>query len=387
MFDVAIIGAGPSGSMLASLLAKKGRSVVLLEEHAQPGEPVNCSGIIGVEAFRRFDLPRHEIIREIRNLRFFAPGGTTLQYRPPEVLAYAVHRSRFDIALASKAVDSGAELRTSCRVTKIQLRNDSVMLAINRDASFVKARLVVIAAGAGSNLTKQVGLGIPQRCVLGAQMECETASLEDVEIHLGKRIADSNFGWVIPYAEGRAKIGLLCKENARLALQEFARKLMFSGRVLTQQSTVRCSLLPIDIIPRSYTERTIVIGEAAGQIKTITCGGIYYGLLAAEIAADVLEIALHQKRCDANTLSHYEARWKHLLGKELRIGRKLRAVFGKLSDENIDVLFDLAKRNGITDLIHREANFDWYSDLVSAILRHTLVRAMLEPLIYAKFLH
>jgi digeranylgeranylglycerophospholipid reductase len=48
MFDVAVVGAAPSGSMVSTLLARHGWKVVLLEEHLQPGDPVNCSGIIGV---------------------------------------------------------------------------------------------------------------------------------------------------------------------------------------------------------------------------------------------------------------------------------------------------------------------------------------------------
>ena len=80
MFDVAVIGAGPSGSMLSRLLADKGHSVALLEEHEQPGHPVNCSGIIGLEAFQRFDLPQLPIIREIDSFQFHSPGGSTLYY-------------------------------------------------------------------------------------------------------------------------------------------------------------------------------------------------------------------------------------------------------------------------------------------------------------------
>ena len=73
MYDVAVIGAGPSGSMVARLLGERGYSVALLEEHAQPGDPVNCSGIIGTEAFSRYDLPSDQILRDIDTFRFIRP--------------------------------------------------------------------------------------------------------------------------------------------------------------------------------------------------------------------------------------------------------------------------------------------------------------------------
>ena len=55
--DVIVIGGGPSGLNSASLLAEKGLDVLLLEKKKEIGHKVICTGIIGREAFERFDLP------------------------------------------------------------------------------------------------------------------------------------------------------------------------------------------------------------------------------------------------------------------------------------------------------------------------------------------
>src|SRR4029453_7679153 len=55
--DVIVVGAGPGGLAAARALAADGRSVLVLEEHAIVGEPVHCTGLLGLEAFDELDLP------------------------------------------------------------------------------------------------------------------------------------------------------------------------------------------------------------------------------------------------------------------------------------------------------------------------------------------
>lgn len=384
-FDVAVIGAGPAGSMLARLLAEKQYSVALIEEHAQAGDPVNCSGIIGIEAFKRFELPEEHILRTIDSFKFFSPGGASLSYRHQSVLAVAVNRARFDASMASRAVASGAVLMNHSRVNDIRIDPSTVYVTINHKA-ILESRFVVIATGAGSKLTRLIGLGAPQKFTLGAQTECEVRDLEDVEIRFGHSVAPSNFAWIIPLQQNRAKVGLLSDSGATQALRHFIKKATSEGKIAASTNPVQCSLLPLDTIPRSFTDRTLVVGEAAGQIKTITCGGIYYALLAAEIAAEVLDRAFRKDRSDAAFLSTYERRWKKLLGKELKIGLKMRSLFARLSDERLNQLFELAGQDGLMDLIREKANFDWHRDLVMAVLRHSLVRSALDPVGSARLL-
>ena len=102
-FDVLIVGAGPAGCTAAERLAEGGWSVAILEEHNQVGDPVNCSGIISVEAIESFRLPRGLIRHTLRSVKFQSPGGQWLDFDAGRPLAHAVDRTDLDRVLAGRA--------------------------------------------------------------------------------------------------------------------------------------------------------------------------------------------------------------------------------------------------------------------------------------------
>ncbi|MFC1990959.1 NAD(P)/FAD-dependent oxidoreductase [Chloroflexota bacterium] len=119
----------------------------------------------------------------------------------------------------------------------------------------------------------------------------------------------------------------------------------------------------------------MVVGDAAGQVKPTSGGGIYYGLLCADIAADTLHQALEDDDLSARRLVRYERGWKRILGRELKIGYWSRKLFERLSDKQIDRIFDIVKANGIDEamLSAKDLSFDWHGRAVLKLLRHTVV--------------
>ena len=82
MFDTIIVGSGPAGSHAAYLLSKMGYDVLLLAGIDTPKESINCTGIIGLEAFRKFNLWEVPILYRINKFKFISPSGKTLIYHP-----------------------------------------------------------------------------------------------------------------------------------------------------------------------------------------------------------------------------------------------------------------------------------------------------------------
>jgi len=110
------------------------------------------------------------------------------------------------------------------------------------------------------------------------------------------------------------------------------------------------------------------VGEAAGQTKTTTGGGISYGLACADLAADVILECFGRSSFGAAGLAEYERRWKTLLQKEIRVGHYTRRMCSRLSDGQVESLFHLARTDGIVPIIRDKADFDRHSGLIFALL-------------------
>src|SRR6476646_6766277 len=144
--DVLIVGGGPAGLFAAAQLARTGFHVVVCEEHGTVGEPVHCTGVLASESFDEFDLPRDATINWLRTANFVSPAGIRVSYTAAAPMAAVIDRLRFDRALADRASQSGAELRSGARVSRIDVDATGVN-AIAGDA-LVRARLVLLACGA-----------------------------------------------------------------------------------------------------------------------------------------------------------------------------------------------------------------------------------------------
>jgi flavin-dependent dehydrogenase len=121
-------------------------------------------------------------------------------------------------------------------------------------------------------------------------------------------------------------------------------------------------------------ERILVIGDAAGQVKPTTGGGIYLGNLGAQIACDVLKEALDKDNLSENYLARYHKRWKAKMGREISFGRWIRWVYSKLSDQQIETLFNtFASGDMATALLNSpDFSFDWHSKLFLSGLQYTI---------------
>jgi flavin-dependent dehydrogenase len=123
-------------------------------------------------------------------------------------------------------------------------------------------------------------------------------------------------------------------------------------------------------LARTYGERLVVVGGAAGQVKPTTGGGIYYGLLCAELAADNLHRALETDSLSAKSLANYEREWKRKIGRELRRGYWARRFYEHLSDKQIDKIFDIIKSSGLdVELLKVDGlSFDWHGEAMVKLL-------------------
>jgi digeranylgeranylglycerophospholipid reductase len=136
----------------------------------------------------------------------------------------------------------------------------------------------------------------------------------------------------------------------------------------------RLKMLPLGPIRKTYGDRVLAVGDAAGLVKPTTGGGIYYGMLSGALAGGVLVGALRRNRLADADLRHYETRWRRRLGHEIRVGLAFRRIAARLSDESIDSLIELARVNGVVPLLEEKASFNWHRKAAIALLAHPAFR-------------
>jgi digeranylgeranylglycerophospholipid reductase len=373
-YDVIVIGAGPVGSYAAFLLSRQGIKVGLFEKNVSVGREVNCSGVISTECYRRFDLPESPVLKSVDSIKAFSPSGNYIHYRSESPLAYIVDRTLFDQQLYAKAVNSGATAYLNSRVKSVENSEGSFRIRVverDKETEF-RADAGIIATGFEFNNFLS-GRKKQNDFLYGVQTEADFEDIEDVEVFFGENIAPGSFSWVIPCGNGCAKIGLLVKQNPVDCLKRFLGSPLISHRVKSWDGAMKCSPVPIKSIRKTYAERTLIVGEAAGQVKATTGGGIYFGLLCAEIGVRTILEAFRKRNFSEEMFKGYESKWKEMLSSELKAGLLLRNIFSRLSDRQIDRLLDLAKKDGLMPII-KKAGFDWHKDIISHLINHLMPR-------------
>ena len=379
--DAVVIGGGPAGLMAARSLASEGHAVIVLEEHEAVGVPVHCTGLIGVDAFDEFDLPRHAILTTTHAARFVAADGSEVSIDAERVRAAVVDRAVFDQSLAAASRRAGAEIRVGARVRSIAVSDDGVRVSGDTPATCVQARACVLACGASYRFNRALGLGVPRVFAQSAQLEVAFEGPRTVEVHLGRTVAPGGFAWTVPFRRGdRAfnRIGLLCDENAVARFADLAASICQRYAVDGEAwPAPRMKILPLGPVTRTYGARLVAVGDAAGLVKPTTGGGIYYGLVSGELAAEVLNAALRDNDLSETRLRRYEELWQARLGAEIRVGLQFRRLASRLNDGAINALVELARIDGLVPILKQTANFNWHAGSALALLRHAPFRRIL----------
>jgi len=155
-YDVAVVGAGPSGSTAAYHLAKSGARVLLLDKAKYP-RVKPCGGGVTARCFEQAPVDLTPVVeRVIDRVRFSFRLGNFMDYEYPKTLVYMTQRDRLDAFLAENAAAAGATFMDATPLRELTLSKDGARIATARDVFEVD--VVVGADGANGIVARAAGL-------------------------------------------------------------------------------------------------------------------------------------------------------------------------------------------------------------------------------------
>jgi geranylgeranyl reductase family protein len=375
-YDVLVVGAGPAGCTAAERLAAAGMDVAVLEEHAVIGEPVDCTGVVGTEAFQCFDLPRRLVVGSVDGVTIHSPAGVPARYQADEPLAYVVNRAELDRTLAARAHGAGTTFHLSTQAVDVSRDCHRIAVTCRRPAGEVRrfsAKVLILAGGPRFAFHERLGLGTSSVLWRSAHAELRGDGLPHAQVYLGRDTAPGAFAWAVPIKHNglpHVRVGVNSHGDAprylrKLCEEKFPHLLSGDGPI-----PYRSWVVPVVPPSRTYADRVLAVGDAAGQVKPTSGGGIYYGMLGAREAADTVVEAFRRGTFGRDSLSSYEKRWRARLGFDLKLGTLFRRLFARMTDRDVDDLFRTLHVHGLLARVTERVSFDWHRELILFLLRN-----------------
>ncbi len=365
-YDVVVVGAGPAGAIAAKYAAQNSAKTLLIEEHASIGSPVQCTGLISTAALNECKIGEGSfVLNKMKGAFVYAPNGEELCVQGKDVKAYVIDRKIFDRALVERSLDAGVDMLLKTRF--IGMEKGKITVMSNGEKKEIHADVVIGADGIQGSVARAAGLSRCEKFLSGIQFEAPYAAKdpEFVEIFTGNEIAPGFFAWAVPF-NGLARIGLAKNPGApaRYYLENLLKHPVVASRHIGSRTEFVLGGIPLGLPKKTVTDSVMLVGDAAGQVKPTSGGGIYMGAVCAKIAGEVAARASRKE----TELEEYEKRWRNAVGRELAIGMRIHKSLGKLSDENLNEFIAFLNKPEIREIITEYGDMDHPSVLLQKII-------------------
>ena len=367
-----------SGLLAAREIAAGGLSVAVLEEDAEIGTPEHCGGLVSIAGVCDLGIvPDVKTIEndKIKYAKIFSRSNS-FEINAQKQNVIVLDRRAFDKQIAFQAQKMGAELKVKCRVQSCS--KDNSRYIVKTPEGDLLCDYFVDARGIMSifNRTREGILQSAQYEVYAPWIERDT-----IEVAFDAERYPGFFAWIIPTGQGTGKVGAAGRHiNAACALQSY---LDSKGA----HAVARKIYAPIWVngpLQNFVYDRTILVGDAAGQSKPTTAGGIYScgmgGLLAGQAIVRSASTVSKNNGDTQTLLRKYEKKWLSIFKTEFGNLLLARRLFERLDNKAIDELLAAVPPETLEEA-SIEADFDFHSSAVAKILGARAAAKMAKALL------
>lgn len=352
-YDAVVVGGGPAGAMAAYALAKQGLSVLVLEKHREIGAPLCCAEAVSLRSLRLFMEPEPSwTAARINGASLHTPDGTEVRVPWPEV-GVVLERKLFDRYLAQRAAQAGAEILVNAEATGLVMEGGmaaGVTVETGGTRTTVACRLVIGAdgveslTGAWAGMDTRLGPGQLHSCAQYLVVGIEGPE-DRVRFWVGNRVAPGGYAWVFPKGQGRANVGLGIEgtraEQAKPVelLDRFVREHFPGARAIESMVGGTPALGKGHPMVKG---NVLLAGDAARLTDSLSGAGIAVAMASGDLAGRLGGEYL--KSGDTKLLEAYPDKWWAGPWKDLKFHHRVRDVFLKLSDAEMDRIAKLLVR-------------------------------------------
>ena len=354
-YDVIIAGGSVAGLLCAREISSKGFSVLVIEEDYEIGTPEHCGGLVSIAGLAELGvIPfRKTFDHMIESAEVTSPNGNSFTINSKKQKVIEISRRELDKQVAFQAQKNGAEIKVR---TSFQEITDT---GIRTSKEKIDCKIFVDARGVSSLIHKD-RTGI----LSSAQYEIYADWIKKgkVEVIFDQEKYPGFFAWIIPSGDGKGKVGVAGRGiKVSEALESILKE---KGKF----STIRKIFAPIWIkgpIKNFVEGKTVIIGDAAGQAKPTTAGGIFTSGMGGVYAGQAISEFL--KTNNRDDLDQYQKKWTARFGKEFEKQLLARKILERIDNNTINKLFETITPE-ITKEISEKDDFDFHTGSIIKLL-------------------
>ncbi|MEM5812530.1 MAG: NAD(P)/FAD-dependent oxidoreductase, partial [Candidatus Aenigmatarchaeota archaeon] len=299
----------------------------ILEEHLSIGKPNHCSGLVS-KNLDFFVKPDDRWIEHRVSGCIIRAGFSELVLKKPSVAAYVIDREEFDQYLVERL---NSRIFLGTRAESISIEKNYV--STNTNKGMFVSEILAGCDGANSVVARLLNSG-PKKLLNGViAITREKDFSPYVEIFIEKGLSPDGFLWKIPRGE-KTEYGMFSRNADFSKLEGF-----FS---LKRPYERRAGIIPIGP-NKTFFERALLIGDAAGMSKPWSGGGLIYGLTATRIASETISKAFQEGEFSEKFLSEYERLCKNSFGRQIQMGMFGRKIFNKINNGDVEIALKFLK--------------------------------------------
>ncbi|MBQ8018271.1 MAG: NAD(P)/FAD-dependent oxidoreductase [Methanobrevibacter sp.] len=388
-FDVVVVGAGPVGSTIAYYLTNQGLNIAIIDKKRQIGYPLQCAGILSKHIFDNNHLPDEVILNNVKGA-FLHSKNHILKVEKDTTQAYIIDRISYDEFLLNRAIQNGVKFINQ---KVIDVDSDEALTYLS-NSHVIKSKIVIGCDGYNSILSKSIGnnqnsFPASQMLVKIAESNMQSfrnakSKTEDyVDTYLLEDVLPG-FLWVIPLKNDLYRIGLFSNQTHKRQDEVIINFLNqnFEYEIVEKYK----GFIPIfDEKSQMVNGRLVLIGDAAGQIKPTSGGGLLVAFDACDMACKYIVEAIDKS--DMGILRGYEKEFKAKYLKEFNYQYKVQKTLNLLSDNDIDYLFLKLKENNGEEIISQYGDMDTQSKLVKEFIKRGLIFKIVPTFLFKKVIN